>query len=243
MGPMNSRAGAVTLLGAVAAAAMAAPAPAHAELVFLTTGRTLSVQSHTIGEGRATLRLRAGGEIVCDASLISRVEPDEVPWPEPLPEPEEEAPPGTPGISPFDALIRPVAERHGVDAALVRAVIETESAFDPGARSRKGAMGLMQLMPQTARQYAVENPYDPTDNLEAGVRHLKSLLDRYDVRLALAAYNAGEATVRRYGGVPPYRETRDYVDRVLRRLEHYRRVSPPAVVPSSTQPALASPSS
>ena len=78
-------------------------------------------------------------------------------------------------------------------------------------------MGLMQLMPATARQYAVADPYDPQANIEAGIRHLKSLLDRFDVPLALAAYNAGEGTVRRYGGMPPYRETRSYVSRILSR--------------------------
>jgi hypothetical protein len=197
---------------------------ARAELVTLTTGRTLSVHAHVVQGSQAVLSLRGGGEVVCDAALIARVDPDEVPWPEPAPVALPGPSDGTAAVAatPFDHLIAPLAERLGVDAALVRAVVETESAFEPRARSRKGAMGLMQLMPQTARQYAVPDPYDPPANLEAGIRHLKALLDRYDVRLALAAYNAGEATVRRHGGVPPYRETRDYVDRVLRRLEHYR---------------------
>jgi soluble lytic murein transglycosylase-like protein len=94
-----------------------------------------------------------------------------------------------------------------------------ESAYRPDARSRKGAKGLMQLMPQTARQYAVRNPYDPASNLDAGVKHLKSLLDRFELTLALAAYNAGEATVRRFGGIPPFQETRDYVRQVLGLLQ------------------------
>jgi soluble lytic murein transglycosylase-like protein len=95
-------------------------------------------------------------------------------------------------------------------------------------------MGLMQLMPATARQYSVTDPYEPAANLEAGIRHLRSLLDRYDIRLALAAYNAGEATVQRHGGLPPYPETRAYVDRVLRRLNHYR--GQPAVGRSAVAP-------
>jgi soluble lytic murein transglycosylase-like protein len=79
----------------------------------------------------------------------------------------------------------------------------------------KGARGLMQLMPDTARQYGVGNSYNPTANLDAGIKHLRSLLDRFDLKLAIAAYNAGEAAVQRFGGIPPYRETRDYVTRVL----------------------------
>ena len=98
----------------------------------------------------------------------------------------------------------------------MHAVIEAESNYRPRARSRTGAKGLMQLMPATARQYAVENPYDPRANIDAGVRHLKDLLSRFDLRLALAAYNAGEGAVRAYGGLPPFAETRSYVTRILR---------------------------
>jgi soluble lytic murein transglycosylase-like protein len=119
---------------------------------------------------------------------------------------------------PFANLIAASATTHGVDVRLVHAVIEAESNYQPRARSPKGAKGLMQLMPATARQYAVRDPYDPKANIEAGVRHLKDLLSRFDVGLALAAYNAGEATVRRYGGLPPYAETRSYVARILTRV-------------------------
>jgi soluble lytic murein transglycosylase-like protein len=109
-----------------------------------------------------------------------------------------------------------MAETHGVDPLLVRALIRVESDDQPTARSNKGAMGLMQLMPSTARQYKVRDPYDPTANVAAGVKHLKSLLDRFaTVDLALAAYNAGEGAVKKFNGIPPYRETRDYVSRIL----------------------------
>ena len=101
-------------------------------------------------------------------------------------------------------------------AGLVKAVIKVESNYREGARSRKGAMGLMQLMPETARRYAVANPYEPRANIEAGIKYLKSLLERFELPLALAAYNAGEAAVRRFGGIPPYPETQTYVRRVLR---------------------------
>ena len=116
----------------------------------------------------------------------------------------------------LDALIDEAAARHQVDPNLVRAVIKVESNFDPNAVSRKGAIGLMQLMPSTARQLNVTDPYDPQQNVDAGVRHLKSLLDNYggDVPRSLAAYNAGEKAVARSGGVPPYAETRNYVKQI-----------------------------
>lgn len=198
-------------------------APASADLVFLTNGRSWSVKAHRIEGTQIVLTLRSGGEVSCDAALVDRIEPDEVPWPEPVAEVPPVpvaavAPPASvKGSAPFTDLIEPLARRHGVDAGLVHAVIAAESNYAPQARSRKGAMGLMQLMPATARQYALADPYDPQANIEAGIRHLKSLLDRFDVPLALAAYNAGEGTVRRYGGMPPYRETRSYVSRILSR--------------------------
>jgi len=119
----------------------------------------------------------------------------------------------------IDAAIDDAAAKHNVDANLVRAIIKQESNFNPSAVSNKGAMGLMQLMPGTARQLGVTDPFDPQQNVDAGVRHLKHLLDDFngDVALSLAAYNAGEGAVTRNNGVPPYRETRDYVKRITER--------------------------
>lgn len=116
----------------------------------------------------------------------------------------------------FDDLIAEHSAKHGVRPDLVRAVIQAESAFQPTARSPKGAMGLMQLMPGTAHDYGVVDPYNPAENIRAGVAYLKSLLVRYAPRedLALAAYNAGPGAVEKYGAVPPYRETRSYVARI-----------------------------
>jgi hypothetical protein len=118
--------------------------------------------------------------------------------------------------SAIDNAINEAAARHHVDANLVRAVIKVESDFNPHAVSRAGAMGLMQLMPSTARSLSVENPFDPEQNVDAGVRHLKSLLEEYggDVPLTLAAYNAGEVAVKRNRGIPPYAETRAYVRKI-----------------------------
>jgi soluble lytic murein transglycosylase-like protein len=117
---------------------------------------------------------------------------------------------------PYGDIINKFAAEQDVPVKLVRAVIEVESAYKSRARSPKGAMGLMQLMPATARRYAVADPYDPASNIEAGIKHLKSLLQRLPVTLALAAYNAGEAAVQRFNGIPPYPETRDYVSRIMR---------------------------
>jgi soluble lytic murein transglycosylase-like protein len=116
----------------------------------------------------------------------------------------------------YDPIIAEHAATHGIRADLVRAVIQAESAFNPMARSIKGAMGLMQLMPATAIAYGVTNAYDPVQNIRAGVAYLRSLLERYsqNEELALAAYNAGPTAVEKYGAVPPYRETRDYVKKI-----------------------------
>ena len=117
----------------------------------------------------------------------------------------------------FDPLIADHARQNGVREELVRAVVQVESAFNPNARSRKGALGLMQLMPATIQQFGVANPFNPADNVRAGVRYLRQLLDRYgnNEQLALAAYNAGSAAVDRHGErIPPYSETRQYVSKV-----------------------------
>lgn len=186
--------------------------PARAELVFFATGRSLSVRGHQADGDSLVLTLRSGGVVVCDRSLISRIEPDEVPYPDP----EEVLPSVVPAevAVPYSDFIEKVAAEHGVDARLVKAVIQVESGYVERARSRKGAMGLMQLMPATAQRYSVRDAYEPYANIEAGIKYLKSLLDRFELPLALAAYNAGEAAVQRFGGLPPYPETRQYVSRV-----------------------------
>jgi Transglycosylase SLT domain len=196
--------------------ALASAAPARAEIVFLASGQILSVKSHRTEGGALVLVLRGGGEMTCDASMVSRIAPDEVPHPEDFPA----APAARAAVLasvPYSDIIERVAAEQQVDPNIVRAVIKVESAFQERARSRKGAMGLMQLMPETARQYGVVNPYDPASNIEAGIKHLKSLLQRFSsLPLALAAYNAGEAAVQRFRGIPPYAETRAYVASILR---------------------------
>jgi soluble lytic murein transglycosylase-like protein len=140
------------------------------------------------------------------------------------------------GIDPsqYDSLISASSERYGVDPALVRAVVKAESNFNEVARSRKGAQGLMQLMPETARLYNIADAFNPTENIEAGVQHLRLLIDRYrgDLQLALAAYNAGIQAVEKYGGIPPFAETREYVKRVLSFHQRYSKTPQLAVVQS-----------
>lgn len=136
--------------------------------------------------------------------------------------------------SEFDAHIDAAASLHGVSRELVRAIIQVESAFDRRAVSTAGARGLMQLMPATARRLGVSDSFDPRQNIFAGTRYLRLLLDTYlgDVSLAAAAYNAGEDAVARYGGIPPFRETKDYV-RKVRALLGMTQGAPVAVVPAS----------
>ena len=131
----------------------------------------------------------------------------------------------------YDDLILTASGRYNIDAHLIRAVIKAESDFNSNARSHKGAMGLMQLMPETARLHNVSDAYDPGENVEGGVRHLKMLLDRYqgDLELSLAAYNAGSAAVEKHGGIPPFVETREYVRRVLRFYDSYRSSGMPLI--------------
>lgn len=128
-------------------------------------------------------------------------------------------------FTPYDALIREIAERYEVEYALVKAIIKAESGFDRLAVSRAGAQGLMQLMPGTAAQHQVRDAFLARDNIEGGVRHLRMLLDRYggNIPLTLAAYNAGQTTVENAGGVPMIRETREYLAKVLRYRLNYLR--------------------
>jgi hypothetical protein len=208
---------------AVLALGVAWASPAQAELVFFPSGRALSVRAVRSDGDLLVLKLRGGGEITCDRDLIVKVEPDEIEYPEDVIAalPAAKAiiePPAIP--EPFRELVASTAARHGVDARVVHALIQVESAYRSRAVSHKGARGLMQLLPSTGRQYGALDLFDPKINLDAGIRHLKALLDRFEeLPLALAAYNAGEGAVARFGGIPPFKETQNYVTRILRLLD------------------------
>ena len=218
-----------TLVGFLLAVVMLVLATdAQAEMLVFTSGRTMVVKGYRVSGETVTVMLRHGGEATFDRALVASIEPyalapepgSEVPEP-PVADALPVAPP--PGLDlngrPFAELIETVAVKHGVDPVLVHAMIKAESNYEPRARSRAGARGLMQVMPTTAREFGIGNLYDPHANLEAGVQYLKSLLGRFDRTHAIAAYNAGPEAVVKYGGIPPFRETREYVSRVLSNYE------------------------
>ncbi|HEY6547548.1 MAG TPA: lytic transglycosylase domain-containing protein [Vicinamibacteria bacterium] len=192
----------------VLAAASFSALPAAAEIAVLTNGQTLKVTGQRTAEGLTFLALKGGGEIGLPPELLRGLVPDEVV--------EEIAAAQGDDVQ---ALARAAAERYGLDPELVLAVVGAESGSEPKAVSPKGAQGLMQLMPRTAAELGVADAFDPAANLDGGSRYLESLLVKYrgNLRLALAAYNAGPGAVARHGGVPPYRETQEYVRRVMRR--------------------------
>ena len=224
-------------------------APASAELVVLEDGRFLKVKSYQLEGERMRLDLARGGSLAMPLTRIERIVDDEVPWPRPRPEVEaaaaeaverafsagfhEAAPVPT---SPYGELIYAAARKHSLNPSLVAAVVRAESAYNPRAVSPKGARGLMQLMPATARRFGVGESelFDPARNVEAGTRYLAWLLERFEgnVEKALAGYNAGEGNVDRYQGVPPFRETRGYLARIYRFLGIDSAVA--QMVPTST---------
>ncbi|MEJ2526249.1 MAG: lytic transglycosylase domain-containing protein [Desulfuromonadales bacterium] len=137
---------------------------------------------------------------------------------------KEQPAPGS-GARPYLDIIRRHAHVYGLEEALVKAVIKVESDYQPRSVSRKGAQGLMQLIPETARELQVQNPFDPAENIRGGTAYLRQMLDLFNdnLELALAAYNAGPNAVKRYGGIPPYDETQNYVRRVKHFLNYYRQ--------------------
>lgn len=200
-----------------AAVTLAAPV-ARGEIAVLENGTTFKIASYRVVGEQVLLALKDGGEVGAPASLVRGFVPDEVL--EEIAAAVAAAPPQS-STADLRGLAIEAARRHGLDPDLVLSVVSVESAFKPDAVSPKGAQGLMQLMPATAASLGVTDALDPSQNLDGGARHLRFLVDLYggDLRQALAAYNAGQGAVKRYGGVPPYRETRDYVTRVLRRYE------------------------
>ena len=176
------------------------------------------IAGHRVEGDDVVLMLQDGGEIRCHPSLIDRFEPG------PVAEPRDVVPRAVRTLGataerlvsrPYGELIQEAAQVHGVSPILIHALVEVESGYDPTAVSPRGAMGLMQLMPFVAEEYGVHDPFDPASNIQAGTRHLRSLIDRFGIGNALAAYNAGAGSVLKFDGLPPFPETRRYVNRIM----------------------------
>ncbi|HVB55806.1 MAG TPA: lytic transglycosylase domain-containing protein [Candidatus Acidoferrales bacterium] len=199
-----------TILLALAATVAVAP-NARADYAVLRSGLRIHITGYENTGDRVRLTVE-GGAVEIAASDVVSIEPEDT-FP-PLPA-EQQAPEGL-----YGPLIRAAAKKNGVDEKLITRVIAAESNFNPKAVSSKRALGLMQLLPETAARYSVANPFDPAQNIEGGTHYLKDLLVRYggNLALVLAAYNAGPDTVERYGGVPPFAETQNYVKRVTSKL-------------------------
>jgi hypothetical protein len=228
MGSWTCRMPRLLLSAAVALLVGASATSLRAELIVFSDGRVTKAVGYAVDGDEVEVRLRGGGSYRVDVSLVERIVEDEVEVSEvevrsvgsdekvayDLSYKDERKPLFS---SAYDAIIQAEAKKHGVDAALVSAVIRAESNYEPRALSRKGARGLMQLMPATAKRLEVRKPFDPASNVAGGVRYLKELAERFHHRpeLVLAAYNAGERAVETYGGVPPYRETIGYVKKIL----------------------------
>jgi soluble lytic murein transglycosylase-like protein len=185
----------------------------RAEYVVLRSGQRLKVTGYQLLGDKYRLQM-TGGSVEVAFADVTAIEPEEIFTPVP-PQPKLEV------KSPFRELVEAAAARYKVDADLISSVIAIESNFDPNAVSRKNARGLMQLLPETAAQLGVRNIFDPQENIDAGTRYLRDLLQRYnnDLALALAAYNAGPEKVQSYGRVPPFAETISYVRRVKQSYE------------------------
>ncbi len=207
------RDGAVVLCGSAAVLFIAASS-ARAEIAVMESGKILYVDRFERVDQQVTLYVTGGGVVTVPSEIVRNVVPNEIVA-------KGEDPQKISLFPQLEEFISPAASKYGVAPELVAAVIWAESSGDPKAISHRGARGLMQLMPKTAKELGVERIEDPRENVDGGTRYLKQMLDAHegDVSLALAAYNAGPDAVRRYRGIPPYRETREYVGRVIRVYE------------------------
>jgi len=209
---------ALAALGAVAVS-LAIPAAARADYAVLHSGARIQITGYErVGD---LIRLTvAGGQINIPASDLVAIEPED----------NFQELPVVPAAQdvPYQNLIHAAAQKHGLDEKLIAEVIAVESNFNPKAVSSKNAQGLMQLLPETAREYSVRDIFDPAQNIEAGTHYLKDLLGHYrgNLKLALAAYNAGPDVVDRYGGIPPFPETQNYVRQIATKMAGLGIISP-----------------
>ena len=231
---------------------LAAATPASAGIAVFTDGRSLKIEAYHVDDETIHLTMNGGGTLSLSMTRVDRIVDDEVETPEVVEEVKKIA---VEGVFPrrswrydeargplfdskFDALIVRAASHFDVDASLISAVIHAESAYNPRIVSHKGARGLMQLMPATARRFGVSDSFDPEENVYGGTRYLKWLLKTFDgdADLAVAAYNAGEGNVWKYEGVPPFRETINYIQRIAK---HVRRAEPAPVTAAAGAPVPA----
>src|SRR5688572_16449586 len=225
---------------------------ASASIAVFSDGRNMKIETYVVEDETIHLVLNGGGKMSMALTRIERIVDDEVTTPEVVEEVKKIV---EDGVFPrrswkyseesrplfkskYDEIIIEAAKHFDVDAALVSAVIKAESDYDPRTVSHKGARGLMQLMPATARRFGVTNSFDPKQNIHAGTRYLRWLLKTFDgnADLAVAAYNAGEGNVWKYNGVPPFRETVNYINRIAK---HIRKAIETDVIPSGdTAPSV-----
>jgi hypothetical protein len=229
----------------IAIAVLACAVPASASIAVLANGRNMKIEAYAVDEVSIRLTLQGGGEMSMPLTRIERIVDDEIVTPEVVEEVKKIVEEG--GVFPkrsyhyseasiplwqskYNEIITKAARKFDVDAALVSAVIKAESDYNPRTLSNKGARGLMQLMPATAKRFGVTNSFDPEENIHAGTRYLRWLLKTFDgnADLAVAAYNAGEGNVWKYDGVPPFRETVNYISRIAK---HIRKAIDNEVIP------------
>jgi hypothetical protein len=235
----------------LALALLVSAIPAGASIAVFSDGRNMKIEQYAVDEESIHLTLQGGGKMSLPLTRVERIVDDEIVTPEVIEEVKKIA---EEGVFPkrswrysehskplwqskYNDIIVAAARHFDVDAALVSAVIKAESDYNPRTVSHKGARGLMQLMPATAKRFGVTDSFDPTENIHAGTRYLRWLLKTFDgnADLAVAAYNAGEGNVWKYDGVPPFRETVNYIHRIAK---HIRRAIDQDVIPRDTVAAL-----
>ena len=233
----------------IAMAALAIAIPASASIAVFSDGRNMKIEAYAVEEDVIHLTLNGGGKMTMALTRIERIVDDEVSTPEVVEEVKKIV---EEGVFPrrswrysedsqplfktkYNDIIVEAAKHFDVDAALVSAVIKAESDYDPRTVSHKGARGLMQLMPATAKRFGVTNSFDPKQNIHAGTRYLRWLLKTFDdnADLAVAAYNAGEGNVWKYEGVPPFRETVNYINRIAKHIRKAMDETPAVVAQGS----------
>src|SRR5688572_9790805 len=233
-------------------ATLLAASTASASIAVFSDGRNMKIESYAVENDAIHLTLNGGGKMTMSLTRIERIVDDEVTTPEVVEEVKKIV---EEGVFPrrswryseesrplfktkYNDIIVEAAKHFDVDAALVSAVIKAESDYNPRTVSHKGARGLMQLMPATAKRFGVTNSFDPRQNIHAGTKYLRWLLEKFDgnADLAVAAYNAGEGNVWKYNGVPPFRETVNYINRIAK---HIRKAIETDVIPSGdTAPSV-----